>query len=182
MERLSIGGFLPVLFSNLVNAEDRKSADGLWPSASILIGNAGTLIQPDVARCQLYAPNGRAVDDGTVTVDGRDLATTGTIRFTWEVKDGNLAAGFRFPDTKTVFALTPMSSGPPNYFLLVSDDHVLATDALGVVAEGRFSNVTRVITKCQYSVRLDMNGVPHALEPFCTNCVYIFVREDDSDG
>jgi hypothetical protein len=98
------------------------------------------------------------------------------IRFRWEIEEGRLAGDFRFPDAKTVFAFTPMSSGPPNYFLLVSDDHVLATDASGVVAEGRFSNVTRLVTKCQYSVQLDANGVPHALEPFCTKCVYIFVR------
>ena len=182
LERFSVAASLPVLASKLALAEDSKSATDLWPSASILIGNGGTLIQPDVAKCQLYTPNGRALHNGTVTVDGRDLGPKGRIRFTWEVESGKLAGDFRFPDAKTVFALTPMSSGPPNYFLLISDDHVLATDALEVVAEGRFSKVTRVITKCQYSVRLDVNGVPHALEPFCTKCVYIFVRDDDSEG
>jgi hypothetical protein len=157
-----------------------QNSDSLWDSAMILIGSGGTLIGTDRVKCSLFAPNGKAVPGGTVTVDASALATTGMANFKWEVQGGKLEGNFRLPDPNAshqqVMSFVPVPGGPANrLYLLLSDDHLLVEDDPNFLAEGLFQGVGRLITKCQYLVELDATGVPHPIAPFCTRCVYIFV-------
>ena len=157
-----------------------QNSESLWDSAMIMIGSGGTLIGTDRVQCALFDPNGRAVPGGAVTVDASALATAGVTNFKWEVKGGKLEANFRLPDPNAshqqVLAFVPAPGGPPNRFhLLLSDDHLLVEDDPNFTAEGAFHGVARLITKCQYLVEVDANGIPHPIAPFCTRCVYIFV-------
>lgn len=147
----------------------------------IMIGSGGTLIGTDLVQCALFHPSGRAVPGGTVTADTRALATAGVATFTWEVQGGKLQAKFRLPDPNVshnqVLAFVAVPGGPPNrFYLLLSDDPFLAEDDRNFIAEGVFSRVGRLITKCQYLVEIDGDGIPHPIAPFCTRCVYMFVR------
>lgn len=113
-------------------------------------------------------------------MDTSSLATTGVANFKWEVYGGTLQCNFRLPDLNPsdtqVLAFAPVPGGPPNrFYLLISDDHLLAADDPNFIAEGVFHGVSRLITKCQYLVDLDQNSIPHPVAPFCTNCVYIFI-------
>jgi hypothetical protein len=146
----------------------------------IMIGSGGTLIGTDRVQCALFAPNGKAVPGGTVTVDATALATAGVTNFKWEVQGGKLEANFRLPDPNAshnqILAFVPVPGGPSNrFYLLLSDDHLLVEDDPNFVAEGVFHGVGRLITKCQYLVEIDASGIPHPIAPFCTRCVYIFV-------
>ena len=157
-----------------------QKSDSLWDSAMIMIGSGGTLLGTDRVQCALFDSNGRAVPGGSVTVDASALATTGVANFKWEVQGGKLEANFRLPDPNAshqqVMAFVPAPGGPPNRFhLLLSDDHLLVEDDPNFIAEGAFHSVGRLITKCQYLVEIDANGIPHPIAPFCTKCVYIFV-------
>ena len=157
-----------------------QNSDSLWDSATIMIGSGGTLIGTDRVQCSLFGPNGKAVPGGTITVDASALATTGMANFKWEVQGGKLEGNFRLPDPNAshqqVMAFVPAPGGPPNrFYLLLSDDHLLVEDDPNFLAEGVFHGVGRLITKCQYLVEIDANGIPHPIAPFCTRCVYIFV-------
>jgi hypothetical protein len=157
-----------------------QNTDSLWDSAMILIGSGGTLIGTDRVQCSLFGSNGKAVPGGTITVDASALATTGMANFKWEVQGGKLEGNFRLPDPNAshqqVMAFVPAHGGPPNrFYLLLSDDHLLVEDDPNFLAEGMFHGVGRLITKCQYLVEIDANGIPHPIAPFCTRCVYIFV-------
>ena len=157
-----------------------QTSDSLWDSAMIMIGSGGTLIGTDRVRCALFGPNGKAVPGGTITVDASALATTGVANFRWEVQGGKLEGNFRLPDPNVshqqVMAFVPAPGGPPNrFYLLLSDDHLLAEDDPNFLAEGAFQGVRRLVTKCQYLVEIDANGIPHPIAPFCTRCVYVFV-------
>ena len=157
-----------------------QNSDSLWDSARILIGSGGTLIGTDLVKCSLFGPNGKAVPGGTITIDASELATTGMANFKWEVQGGKLDGNFGLPDPNAshqqVMAFVPAPGGPPNrFYLLLSDDHVLVEDDPNFLAEGFFHGVGRLITKCQYLVEIDANGVLHPIAPFCTRCVYIFV-------
>lgn len=165
---------LPLIEFSEANAQGVAS---LWDSAAIFIGDGGLLLGPDLVQCSLFDQNGKAIENGAVTVDSGTLSSTGSLKFSWRVNGGKLEGNFRFPDAKTTFAFTPIPGGAPNHFyLLLSDDHVLATDVSNVAAEGFFTSIRRVVTKCQYAVQLDVNGIPHPLAPFCTNCIYTFIR------
>jgi hypothetical protein len=157
-----------------------QTSDSLWDSAMIMIGSGGTLIGTDRVQCALFGPNGKAVPGGTITVDASALATTGVANFKWEVPGGKLEGNFRLPDPNVshqqVMAFVPAPGGPPNrLYLLLSDDHLLVEDDPRFLAQGVFQGVGRLITKCQYLVEIDANGIPHPIAPFCTRCVYIFV-------
>jgi hypothetical protein len=157
-----------------------QNSDSLWDSATILIGSGGTLIGTDRVKCSLFAPNGKAVPGGTITVDASALATTGMANFKWEVQGGKLEGNFRLPDPNAshqqVMSFVPAPGGPANrFYLLLSDDHLLVEDDPNFLAEGLFQGVGRLITKCQYLVEIDAAGVLHPMAPFCTRCVYIFV-------
>jgi hypothetical protein len=146
----------------------------------IMIGSGGTLIGTDRVQCALFGPNGKPVPGGTITVDASALATTGAANFKWEVQGGKLEGNFRLPDPNVshqqVMAFVPAPGGPPNrLYLLLSDDHLLVEDDPNFLAQGVFQGVGRLITKCQYLVEIDANGIPHPIAPFCTRCVYIFV-------
>ena len=90
-------------------------------------------------------------------------------------------SGFRMPNTPAAF--TPIPGGALNqFYLFLSGDHTLATDVSSLSADGFFAPVTRVVTKCQYAVnavQVGQNLILHPLAPFCTKCVYIFVRDRD---
>ena len=157
-----------------------QTSDSLWDSAMIMIGSGGTLIGTDRVQCALFGPNGKAVPAGTVTVDTSALASSGVANFKWEIQGGKLEANFRLPDPNIshgqVLAFVPVPGGPSNrFYLLISDDHLLVDDDPNFLAQGFFQGVGRLITKCQYLVEIDANGIPHPIEPFCTRCVYIFV-------
>ena len=161
-------------------AAKAQTSDSLWNSAMIVIGSGGTLVGTDRVQCVLFGPNGKAVPGGTVTVDASALATAGVANFKWEVQGGKLEANFRLPDPNAshqqAMAFVPAPGGPPNRFhILLSDDHLLVEDDPNFIAEGVFHGVDRLITKCQYLVEIDANGIPHPLASFCTRCVYIFV-------
>ena len=156
-----------------------QNSDSLWDSATILIGSGGTLIGTDRVQCSLFGPNGKGVPGGTITIDASGLATTGIAKFRWEVQGGKLEGNFRLPDPNAshqqVMAFVPAPGGPPNrFYLLLSDDHLLVEDDPNFLSEGVFHGVGRLITKCQYLVEIDANGIPHPIAPFCTRCVYIF--------
>ena len=158
-----------------------QNADSLWDSAITMIASGGTLIGTDRVQCALFAPGGKAVPGGTITVDASALATTGSANFNWEVQGGKLQANFRLPDPNAlhqqIMAFAPAPGGPPNrFYLLLSDDHSLAEDDPNFLAQGAFLGVGRLITKCQYLVEIDASGILHPIAPFCTRCVYIFVR------
>jgi hypothetical protein len=147
----------------------------------ILIGSGGSLIGTDRVQCSLFGPNGKAVPGGTITVDASALATTGMANFKWEVQGGKLEGNFRLPDPNAshqqVMTFVPAPGDPPNrFYLLLSDDHLLVEDDSNLLAEGVFHGVGRLVTKCQYLVEIDANGIPHPIAPFCTRCVYIFVE------
>jgi hypothetical protein len=159
-------------------AAKAQTSAALWDSARIMIGSGGAIVATDRVQCELFDPNGKAVRGGTVTVDTSALATAGVTNFKWEVQGGRLECNFRFPDPvhNQVFAFVPAPGGPQNrFYLLLSDDHLLIEDDPHFIAEGVFRGAGRLITKCQYLVEIDMNGVPHPVAPFCTNCVYIFI-------
>jgi hypothetical protein len=157
-----------------------QNSDSLWDSAAILIGSGGTLIGTDRVKCSLFGPNGKAVPGGAITIDASALAITGMANFKWEVQGGKLEGNFRLPDPNAshqqVMAFVPVPGGPANRFsLLLSDDHLLVEDDPNFLAQGVFQGVARLITKCQYLVEIDANGIPHPIAPFCTRCVYIFI-------
>jgi hypothetical protein len=172
---------LPLIYCGGAKSALAQPVAPLWDSASILLGNGGILLGPDVAQCPLFDTNGRALENGTVTADLSMLASNGTAKFTWRRNGGKLEGNFRFPDAKTPAAFTPIPGGAPNqFYLLASGDHTLATDVSGVSADGLFARVTRVFTKCQYAVdavQVGQNLILHPLAPFCTRCVYIFVSD-----
>ena len=174
---------LPLIYCVGAKSARAQPVSRLWDSASILIGNGGILHGPEVAECPLFDTDGRALENGAVTADLTLLASNGTARFTWRANGGKLEGDFRFPDAKTPAAFAPIPGGAPNqFYLLLSGDHTLATDVSGVSADGFFAHVTRVVTKCQYAVnavQVGQNLVMHPLAPFCTKCVYIFVRDRD---
>ena len=168
---------LPLVEFSEATTANAEGVSSLWESATIFVGNGGILLGADIVQCPLFGQNGKAIENATATVDFSTLGSNGIAKFTWRVDGGKLESNFRFPDAKTTFALTPIPGGAPNqFYILLSDDHVLATDLPSFTAEGFFTSITRVVTKCQYSVRLDGNGVPHPLTPFCTKCIYIFIR------
>jgi hypothetical protein len=168
---------LPMLEFSAATTASAQEIVPLWRSAAILIGNGGILLTPDLVQCPLFDQNGQPVANGSVTSDFSTLGVNGIVKFTWRTSGGKLEGNFRFPDAKTTFAFTPIPGGAPNHFyILLSDDHVLATDLPSFVAEGFFTSINRVVTKCQYAVQIDGNGVPHPLAPFCTKCTYMFVR------
>src|SRR5262245_54909834 len=140
-------------------AATAQNSQSLWDSAMIMIGSGGTLIGTDRVQCVLFDPNGRSIPGGTVTADTSMLATTGVASFTWEVQGGKLQANFRLPDPNAshnqVLAFVPVAGGPPNrFYLLLSDDHLLAEDDRNFIAEGVFRGASRLITKCQYLVEI----------------------------
>jgi hypothetical protein len=158
-----------------------QNQEPLWDSAMIMIGSGGTLIGTDRVQCTLFDPNGRAIPEGTVTVDAIALPTTGVANYKWEVRGGRLECSFRLPDPNPshnqALAFAPAPGEPPNrFYLLLSDNHVLIEDDANFIAEGVFQGVYRLITKCQYFVELDAGGILHPLAPFCTKCVYIFIK------
>jgi hypothetical protein len=174
---LESAAMLP-LASMMARAQNHES---LWDSAMIMIGSGGTLVGTDRVQCSLFDPNGKAIPGGTVTVDTSALPTAGVINFKWEVQGGKLEGNFRLPDPNPshnqILAFAPAPGGPPNrFYLLISDDHVLVEDDPNVIAQGVFQRVYRLSTKCQYSVEIDASGIPHPLSPFCTKCVYMFIR------
>src|SRR5574341_767925 len=149
-------------------------ADG--GSTMVMIGGDGIVLGPNQAMCQLFNPDGTAIPGGTVTLDN---SVNGFAKFTWQVNGGKLEVNFPFPDTNAThnqaFALVPVPGGPSNqYYLLLSDDHILIEDDPNFVAEGVFSGVKRVTTKCQYVVQIDKKGGLHSVSPVCIKCVYIF--------
>ena len=174
---------LPLIYAVGAKSARAQAVAPLWDSASILIGNGGILLGPDVAQCPLFGTDGRALENDTVTADLSMLASNGTAKFTWRANGGKLEGNFRFPDAKTPAAFTPIPGGAPNqFYLLASGDHTLATDVSGLSADGFFARITRVFTKCQYAVsavQVGQNLILHPLAPFCTRCVYIFVRDRD---
>jgi len=142
-------------------------------SATVMIGGDGVVLGPNKAVCQLFNANGKAIPGGTETMDS---SVNGFVKFTWQVNGGKLEANFPFPDTNAthnqVSALVP--AGQPNqFYLLLSDDHILIEDDPNFVAEGTFSGVKRVTTKCQYVVQIDETGL-HPVSPVCIKCVFIF--------
>ena len=158
-----------------------QNPESLWNSAMIMIGSAGQMIGIDRVQCTLFDPSGMAIPGGTVTVDASALATGGVVNYKWEVPGGKLEGAFRLPDPNPshnqVAAFVPVSGGPPNrFYLLLSDDHVLVEDDPNFIAQGVFQRVYRLITKCQYFVEIDASGILHPLSPFCTKCVYMFIR------
>jgi len=174
---------LPLIYCVGAKPARAQPVAPLWDSASILIGNGGILLGPDVAQCTLFDTNGRALENGSVVADLSMLASNGTAKFTWRANGSKLEGNFRFPDAKTPAAFAPIPGGAPNqFYLLLSGDHTLATDVSSLSADGFFASVTRVITKCQYAVsavQVGENLILHPLAPFCTKCVYIFIRDRD---
>jgi len=148
-------------------------ADG--GKAIVMIGGDGIVLGPNKAICQLFNADGTAIPGGTLTLDG---SVDGFVKFTWEVNGGKLEANFPFPDTNAThnqaFAFAPVPDGSSNQYLLLSDDHILIEDDPNFVAEGVFSGVKRVTTKCQYVVHIDKKGGIHPVSPVCIKCVYIF--------
>ena len=169
---------LPLIYSVGAKSGRAQPVAPLWDSASVLLGDGGILLGPDVVQCRLFDTNGRALENGTVTADFTMLASKSTAKFTWRTNGGKLEGNFRFPDAKTPAALTPIPGGAPNqFYLLACGDHTLATDVSNLSADGFFARVTRIVTKCQYAVQVDQNQIIHPLAPFCTRCVYIFVSD-----
>ena len=162
-------------------AAPAQNSAALWASARIMICSGGEIIGTDRVQCQLFDPEGKAVPDGALTVDTSMLGTAGVTNFKWEIQGGRLECNFRLPDANPahtqILAFVPAPGGRPNrFYLLLSDDHLLVEDDPTYIAEGVFHEVGRLITKCQYLVEVDANGIPHPVAPFCTNCVYIFIR------
>ena len=158
-----------------------QNPEPLWNSAIIMIGSGGQMIGIDRVQCTLFDPSGMTIPGGTVTIDASALATGGVVKYKWEVPGGKLEGAFRLPDPNPthnqVAAFVPVSGGPPNrFYLLLSDDHVLVEDDPNFIAQGVFQRVYRLITKCQYLVEIDASGILHPLSPFCTKCVYMFIR------
>src|SRR5579872_1672910 len=181
---LSLGTVaLPLIYCVGAKSARAEPVSRLWDSASVLIGNGGILQGPDVAQCQLFDTDGRALENGTVTADLTMLTSNGTAKFTWRANGGKLEGNFRFPDAKTPAAFAPIPGGAPNqFYLLACGNHTLATDVSGLSADGFFARVTRIVTKCQYAVSAVQVGqtlILHPLAPFCTKCVYIFIRDRD---
>lgn len=174
---------LPLIYCVGAKSGRAQPVARLWDSASVLIGNGGILLGPDVAQCPLFDTDGRALENDTVTADLTMLVSNGTAKFTWRANGGKLEGNFRFPDAKTPAAFAPIPGGAPNqFYLLAAGDHNLATDVSGLSADGFFARVTRVVTKCQYAVsavQVGQNLILHPLAPFCTKCVYIFVTDRD---
>jgi len=172
---------LPLIYCVGGKSARAQPVGSLWDSASVLIGNGGTLLGPDIAQCPLFDTNGKALENDTVTADLTLLASNGTAKFTWLANGGKLEGNFRFPDAKTPAAFAPIPGGAQNqFYLLLSGEHTLATDVSGLSADGFFAPVTRVVTKCQYAVsavQVGQNLILHPLAPFCTRCIYIFVRD-----
>jgi len=158
-----------------------QNPEPLWNSAMIMIGSGGQMIGIDRVQCTLFDPSGMTIPGGTVTIDASALATGGVVKYKWEVPGGKLECAFRLPDPNPthnqVAAFVPVSGGPPNrFYLLLSDDHVLVEDDPNFIAQGVFQRVYRLITKCQYFVEIDASDILHPLSPFCTKCVYMFIR------
>ena len=99
-----------VAFRNIpaASAQTSPKETNLRKSAFVLIGDGGSLRAPDLARRRLFETSGEPIANGSVTVDGRSLSSTGTERHAWSTPDGKIEATFRFPDSKSTFALTPM--------------------------------------------------------------------------
>src|ERR1700719_4897908 len=58
---------LPLIYCVGAKSAPAQPVAPLWDSASILLGNGGILLGPDVAQCPLFDTNGRALENGTAT-------------------------------------------------------------------------------------------------------------------